>query len=964
MFLFYVFLIAQAYSIGENSNQMLDSIGDSNSSSSFDIERRSFSSNSNQSTIGKIKSNSSFYQFRVWAFFMDSLLLFRFLFFSSVIVGNYNSDHSIAFSTSSSQQISNQNNGSQSMTLSMDTTNNNRKINYTILSPHDERSTNITQFSDLSMNSNMASILQSGSNGQMNGPIGLNSFNEYSVNDLINDDNGDAFDMTFWENFENINYEADVMMSGFNAATKRSASITEHHKTSKLTTAKTRTNTTPPPSLSFASSTSNNNRSSSNNKRSNASFDESDRKRKRGNESKESKDNNGNMGNRIDTELSDEMQKFSDSLFGSDSIKTSKKIVVSGHSIIQKKSATKVAKTNEQTQSDIICIDDDDDDLVIVSDNTISAMDKRSISPAITKFCTNSKSSKISIDLDSPISTQSNALTFKSNEEQFHRKPSEPKEKEIPKPVKLPDPRLKEATAALIEQSIIRMTLSNDHSVHSADLRNITKILSEQDHHHALSTVKRALSGTVKTIDANKSVVSKPKEPSEPKQKPHSTLEINSNKSMPKSLSTGIDTTKVQADAKTNDTTKTKIEPVIPTKDGEQQPPKIDGSAKVPVSVHGNHLGTVPMDENENFLLDMMYKCLRGKRVQLSDSNHISSYNNYTQNHQQHTVTNRSVNGNDSTTRGQEKENNAIDTQNLSDEENIKATNSLLLPVAQRSMSLKRTMAKPISANQFAMARGYGVCHVRSAVSSTRAVQQNFFERMQAQQPNGSFSGTMMTIRNGSLIRLNNTNANLSGVNTAINQTKPNSPGPQSTNPTNSMNSAGTPSTANSSIVIVNSGGTPNATMSGQSYTIFRRPSSAQNIQLITRKTIDQTYAVMPVIHCVRARTMRPNATKTLPLQTDQLLASLKTMIRPQKLNHQTLATTNKVISVYKATLQQNAINDMQSRSQKFYHHSQTPQQTILMASPQKQNGHHSHSASNGTISPRSSHKSSSQKKS
>lgn len=706
--------------------------------------------------------------------------------------------------------------------------------------------------------------------------------------------------------------------------------------------------------------TSNSNKSSSsNNKRSNVSFDESERKRKRSNDTKD----NNNLANHVDKELSDEMQKFSDSLFGSDSIKTSKKIVVSGHSIIQKKPTAKVAKLSEQTQNDVICIDDDDDDLVIVSDNTISTMDNRSISPAISKFCTNSKISKINIDLDSSQSTPSKSSTFKTNGEQFHIKVPEPKEKEIPKPVKLPDPRLKEATAALIEQSIIRMTLSNDHSVHSADLRNITKILSEQDHHHALSSVKHVSSSTA----------SKPKEPSELKQKSHSTLDINSNKSMTKSSPPVVDNTKGQTNDKTNDTIKSKIEPVIPVKDGEQQSSKIEISTKVLANEHGNHLGTVPMDENENFLLDMMYKCLRGKRVQLSDSNHISPYSNYAQvhqqqhqHHQQHTtVTNRGVNGNDST-HDREKENNAIETPNFSDEENIKATNSLLLPLAQRSMALKRTMAKPIVTNQFAMARGYGVCHVRNAVSSTRAVQQNFFERMQAQQPNGSFSGTMMTIRNGSLIRLNNnTNANLSGVNATINQTKPNSPVSQSsTNPPNSINSTASPTT-NNSIVIVNSGATtPNATMSGQSYTIFRRPSSAQNIQLITRKTIDQTYAVMPVIHCVRTRTMRPNCTRTLPLQTDQLLASLKTIIRPQKINHQTLATTKKVISVYQATLQQNAINDMQNRSQKFYHHSQTSQPTILMASSQKQNGHHSHLVSNGTISSRSSHKSGSQKKS
>lgn len=749
------------------------------------------------------------------------------------------------------------------------------------------------------MNSNMVSILQSGSNSSMTGPVGLNSFNEYSVNDLINDDNGDAFDMTFWENFENINYEADVMMSGFNASTKKHDHKIPSTAISATTIGKTST------------------------KRTTSSIDDSERKRKRGNESKDTQTPPPPppplSSNRAaaDKELSDEMQKFSDSLFGSDLIKTNKKIVVSGHSLI-KKPTPKTIKPTDTTNNDIICIDDDEDDLVIVSESKSPAIikDKRSISPPIIKIGP-TKSLKPNIDL---IITQNGKSASKSIADKLKQKlftdySSKDKENGLTHTItKLPEISLKE-TAASIEQSIIKMTLSKDQSVHTADLRNITKILSEEDHRNLRKSLSKAADDTKKSTES-----------------------IKHNKhSDSKHQKTVVD------DAKQNDV-KSKIEPVIKL---DSEPATKPDPIKAQQQTR-NLLGSVPMDENENFLLDMMYKCLRGKRVRLTDSNHLNNNNN-----NNYTSVSR-MNGTDAV-KNREKENTI--EMGYSDDENVidKQPNSLLLPMAQRCLTLKRNTAKPIGTNQFAMARGYGICHVKNAVSSTRAVQQNFFERMQAQQPNGSFSSTMMAVRNGSLIRLNNTGA----INTAVNVTpKPNSPGTQAQNQTNTVNACQSP-TANSSIVIVNSGTTPNSTLGGQSYTIFRRPS-VQNIQLITRKTIDQTYAVMPVIHCVRTRTMKPNVAKTL--QTDQLIASLKTIIRPQKLSHQTMSTTKKVISVYKTAMQTQQTNlTNSSRSQKIYH---TQPTSILMTSPQKQNGHHSHSTSNGSISPRSSHKNSSQKKS
>lgn len=195
------------YSAGDNGNQqLLESIGDSNSSSSFDMERRSFSSNSNQSTLG-----------------------------------NYNSDHSTAFSMSS-QQLNGTTNSLPSVLSSMSSavTGNVSTLSFTysdsINPTHrkpsnaipfapspDDRSNNASQIGDL-YNSSTLSAMQSSSqnttanhmnNTGLNSTATLASLGDYSMqmNDLMNDDNGDGLDMTFWENFDNFNYEADLVMS-------------------------------------------------------------------------------------------------------------------------------------------------------------------------------------------------------------------------------------------------------------------------------------------------------------------------------------------------------------------------------------------------------------------------------------------------------------------------------------------------------------------------------------------------------------------------------------------------------------------------------------------------------------------------------------------------------------------------------------------------------------------------------
>lgn len=225
------------YAAGDNGNQLLESIGDSNSSSSFDMERRSFSSNSNQSTLG-----------------------------------NYNSDHSTAFSTSS-QQL----NGTHSLpsvlsSISMaspsgsatttqsssmpstsvtsnfvysDVITQHRKISNAISftpSP-DDRSNNASQIGDL-YSSNTLSAMQSTTSNAPNNHAGalnntttsLTSLGDYSMqmNDLINDDNGDGLDMTFWENFDNFNYEADLLNNSNSSQIQNKSTTKRSHEGSNM----------------------------------------------------------------------------------------------------------------------------------------------------------------------------------------------------------------------------------------------------------------------------------------------------------------------------------------------------------------------------------------------------------------------------------------------------------------------------------------------------------------------------------------------------------------------------------------------------------------------------------------------------------------------------------------------------------------------------------------------------------
>lgn len=171
------------------------------------MERRSFSSNSNQSTLG-----------------------------------NYNSDHSTAFSTSSQQlngthslpsvlsSISSVvSSGTSAVNFTYSDVNSHRKSSNVIpfMPSPDDRSNNASQIGDLYSSSTLSAMQTSASNSHQNNHTNstlntsatLASLGDYSMqmNDLMNDDNGDGLDMTFWENFDNFNYEADLVMSNNNS---------------------------------------------------------------------------------------------------------------------------------------------------------------------------------------------------------------------------------------------------------------------------------------------------------------------------------------------------------------------------------------------------------------------------------------------------------------------------------------------------------------------------------------------------------------------------------------------------------------------------------------------------------------------------------------------------------------------------------------------------------------------------
>lgn len=170
-----------------------------------------------------------------------------------------------------------------------------------------------------------------------------------------------------------------------------------------------------------------------------------------------------------------------------------------------------------------------------------------------------------------------------------------------------------------------------------------------------------------------------------------------------------------------------------------------------------NLISSVPIGENESFLLDMVYKCLRGKGVRMINSNYSSSNSNIQSN------------------RIREKEN-SIET-HWSDDDipavPVTGSNTPILPTVNRSSSSKTAhLPRTMAINHFNMGRGNGVSHIKHNVDATNKMQQQIFHRIQ-QQHNGAFANnTMITLRNnGSIVGLNRANfiGNIGTIANAIN---------------------------------------------------------------------------------------------------------------------------------------------------------------------------------------------------
>lgn len=965
------------YLVGDNSNQqILDTIGDSNSSSSFDMERRSFSSNSNQSAIG-----------------------------------NYNSDHSTAFSTSSTQQY----NGTQSSSVlssiasaTTTTANTNastlnftyaggnstssaigtttvattstsatavthRKSGLTTVIPFtpspDDRSNNASQLGDLYNSSTLSAMQSSAHNASnmsstnhlnstaLNASATLASLNDYSMqmNDLINDDNGDGLDMTFWENFENFNYDADLVISNNNSNSNSNSNSSTAQQYSQL--------------LSKSSS-----------KRSHDGAN-SERKRKRGINDALAKDSlilsksipkdllatkNGGSNllsaspipiDGVSTKSTMNMSQMKKSTLNANGLAST---IVPSHSSIAIDSTT---SKSEVISGEVICIEDDEDDATN-NNNTDATVNRNSDRENGTIY---------------PV-TPTKELNSDYGTTKHHMGRSRHRSDSI-------TVNGTQSPPLSIDKPLATMTLSTDTIVNPTDIINVTKILSEVDHQGG---------------------------------------------------------------------------GVMPPTNHLNDTGELNGGTKSQPS----QLASVPLGENENFLLDMVYKCLRGKGVRVINSNYSNNKNINGNISNISGTTTLNKNTNDSN-RIREKEN-AIENHWSDDEilaEPVKIpANNPIMPTIQRFSSSKFAyVPRAIASNHFNMARGRGTCHCKHTVDYTKKIQQQIFHRIQTQQHNGTFTNAnMITLRNNGLLRLNSamnlgtiTTASIStGTNSSVNTIKTtvaattagtgsNTPPPPASSPgvvasavtttptnlpptsiatvinannnnggSNSTNvnanpnasptttnattanatiatgtAAGTKlagfkkpvhfvnsiaTTTNGPIVLLNPGpgnaGTMSTAPGNQRYAILRRPMAQSSIQFIARPTIDPIIgdSLMPAIHRVRTRGFKPT-TPTL-LETDRLLETLKGIIRPQALNSNIFKTTKKVLSVYNQSLNKMSANQQpnntistslssssllsssSSSSKRKSSHSSSlsnhKSSTNATSSSQKQNGH-SHS-SNG----------------
>lgn len=833
---FPVFL--QLNSLDSNSNQLaLDSIADSNSSSSFDLERRSFSSNSNQSSYNnehvyppQPSSNQS----------MSGLTLLS----SSALTPTVAATPSVTLNPAMSQS---------------------RKPLQPAFSIDDAAMNNTAIEAMDSVNSS-ASIMQIQSSNNSNVTASnLNNLSDYSVqinqlNDLIDDDNGDCLDMSFWESFDNnFTYENDLL------ATNSTQTQPQQQQQ-------------PQPQLQSYDAKAGVKRSM--NQIYEASLQDSslDRKRKRGNVSPAIKSNirerlksSPNSQERAISMIAAEIAHSSASF---DAKSTPTATIPNGGIFRDQMAATHSSgSANAQQRSD-----DKRDATTLKKRGIVNVKKNESIVTPHEKKPTSSTSPDSGRLMGH---TEDMHILHSVHANDLHATPVANSRLNVKPQEEMAPMKTHEIDDGDEDDSFIQLTAeapqplqtmilsSSDDIVRSTDLKTITKILSENDHRP-----------------------------------------------------TPTQTHEAAGDSKSQT------------------------------------INAVPIDENENYLLDIVYKCLRGKGDRTTNSNYA---NGATVNGNSNSTSSVSISSSHrnagtgsriSSAIGVDKEKeNALEQQ--SDDECVPtfptsatstsiaggtgggSSNSLLIPAAQRySTKIHHVgLPRPIDTNRFGMARGRGISQFKHAIDSTKKTQQQIFHRLQSQQPNGTtYSGSfssasMIALRNnGSLMRFNSTNLMSSGVggnvssasanngialgtaktaNTAT-ASDQNAMAKGATKKASSTNATGSgvvvvSADASSSTASSGAGGASNAPMAGNQthYAILRRQPTAkhQSMQILSTRaaTCEPTnFSVMPVIHRVRARTMTPHVPKNVQAQTDALLQSLPKSLRAKMLASTLLAMAAK----------------------------------------------------------------------
>lgn len=272
---------------------------------------------------------------------------------------------------------------------------------------------------------------------------------------------------------------------------------------------------------------------------------------------------------------------------------------------------------------------------------------------------------------------------------------------------------------------------------------------------------------------------------------------------------------------------------------------------------------SIPLDENENYILDVVYKCIRSGNIRnINERTDLNTNANCVKKEKENSIRN-------------------------SIHENIDTTNSNDMPV--------KCLAKPIAINQFGMARGPGIAQLKHIVDSTKPSRQEIYQGLQNPQHSASLLG------NASLIALRNNatyNSNgLIGISMLGQQTIISNKLMGTGNPIHTILSSGAGKAIfkkdlSSAIACVPNSNNPTTTgtipapinavgsnLPGQ-YTIIRRPIMPQNIKLVPAQEDQNAFPVMPVVHRIRNRSLIPTVPQEYQDKTSKLLQNISKVFK------------------------------------------------------------------------------------